>query len=248
MSELAKINACAKRPIDIWTNFIYYPLSIRLVYLVRNTGITPNVLTISSLIIALVGCGFFAAGQRNDVLWGLLLVQISYVIDCADGQLARYKRKFSPVGGWIDQVADRIKEFAIYASLAYGTIKLHDHAASVWFYAMFALFVLYLLEYYGQIQMVKPTPGSAAAATAPSAASQTVEPDAASTDTFGRMQQLRSLVPFRGFLIGEQYFALLIFILFGAVVPFFIFVGILGALMCIYRPVIQYIKLRRGRL
>ncbi|MFB5190308.1 CDP-alcohol phosphatidyltransferase family protein [Alicyclobacillus fastidiosus] len=242
MSELAKINACAKRPIDIWTNFIYYPLSIRLVYAVRKTGITPNALTISSLIIALVGCAFFLRGVRQDVLIGLLLVQISYVVDCADGQLARYKQQFSPVGGWIDQVADRIKEFSIYTSLAYGYTRLHGSDNQIWLYAMFALFVLYLLEYYGQIRMGKPQPAVSAQ---PSA---TREEDAQSQDGFARAQRLRAFIPFRGFLIGEQYFALLAFIVFDAVRPFFLFVGILGGLMCIYRPVIQYVKLKRNSM
>ncbi|GEO25538.1 hypothetical protein AAC03nite_13230 [Alicyclobacillus acidoterrestris] len=240
MSELAKINACAKRPIDIWTNFIYYPLSIRLVYVVRNTGITPNALTISSLILALIGCGFFTRGVYHDVIIGLILVQVSYVVDCADGQLARYKQHFSPVGGWIDQVADRIKEFAIYASLAYGYTRMHGPDDHIWMYATFALFVLFLLEYYGQIRMGKPQP---AVATATSSASDQPAKDA---DGFTRAQQLRALVPFRGFLIGEQYFALLAFIVFDAVRPFFLFVGILGGLMCIYRPIIQYIKLKRS--
>lgn len=253
MSELAKINACAKRPIDIWTNFIYYPLSIRWIYLIRNTGITPNQLTLSSLVLALIGCAFFASGHRADVLWGLLLVQISYVIDCADGQLARYKRMFSPVGGWIDQVADRIKEFAIYTSLTYGYIRIHGTSNRIWFEALFALFVLFLLEYYGQIKMGKPAPSVVANTPDDTKASRLdkgSEPAHTSAshraDSFSRAQQLRAFVPFRGFLIGEQYFALLVFILFDAVVPFLIFVCVLGGLMCIYRPVIQYIKLRKG--
>jgi archaetidylinositol phosphate synthase len=245
MSELAKINACAKRPIDIWTNFIYYPLSIRLVYLVRNTGVTPNALTISSLFIALIGCALFANGTHSDVLWGLLLVQISYVVDCADGQLARYKQKFSPVGGWIDQVADRIKEFAIFATLAYGYTRVHGANDHVWMYALFALFVLYLLEYYGQIRMGKPTTAPAPDARR-AAAGATADESSSSADGFARAQRLRAFVPFRGFLIGEQYFALLVFVLFNAIIPYFLFVGILGGLMCIYRPIIQYVKLRRG--
>lgn len=237
MTELQKINACAKRPIDIWTNFLYYPLSIRLVYLIRQTRISPNALTISSLIIALCGCIGFATGGRAWELWGLLAVQISYVVDCADGQLARYKKQFSPVGGWIDQVADRIKEFSIYLSLVVGYTTDHGSHESVWVYAMTAIFALYLLEYYGQIKMGKMIEASAPTATA------TTQPRA---DQFARAQRFRAFVPFRGFLIGEQYFALLVFLVFDAIKPLFIFVTILGLCMCIYRPVVQYIKLNRN--
>lgn len=240
MTELQKINACAKRPIDIWTNFLYYPLSIRLVYLIRQTRISPNALTISSLIVALFGCSLFATGTRSNELWGLLLVQISYVVDCADGQLARFKKQFSPVGGWIDQVADRVKEFAIYLSLAVGYARVHGSVEGVWIAAMAAMFVLYLLEYYGQIRMGKSIEKLVA-----TASDEHILNDSAG---FARAQRLRAFVPFRGFLIGEQYFAMLVFLLFDAIVPLFLFVTILGGLMCIYRPVIQYIKLKRGIL
>lgn len=241
MTELQKIDACAKRPIDIWTNFLYYPLSIRLVYLIRNTRISPNALTISSLIIALCGCVLFGTGHRTDFWWGLVLVQVSYVVDCADGQLARYKQQFSPVGGWIDQVADRIKEFAIYLSLAIGYERLHPYRQEIWVLTLAALFVLYLLEYYGQIRMGKPV-------------RETVSDEHTSTipvedhRSFEKAQRLRALIPFRGFLIGEQYFAMLVFLLFHAIVPLFLFVIIVGGLMCVYRPSVQYFKLRKGIL
>ncbi|MCL6444357.1 MAG: CDP-alcohol phosphatidyltransferase family protein, partial [Alicyclobacillus sp.] len=146
MTELQKINACAKRPIDIWTNYLYYPLSIRLVYLLRNARwVSPNGITVFSLLLALCGCGFYLNGGLHHIWLGLFLVQVSYVFDCADGQMARYRQQFSPFGGWIDQVADRIKEFAVYFSLACGYTRLHPGDTSIWKWAMVALFALYLL-------------------------------------------------------------------------------------------------------
>lgn len=240
MTELTKINDCAKRPIDIWTNYLYYPLSIRLVYLIRNTNISPNQLTILSLIIALVGCFSFALGFQSARIIGLVLVQVSYVFDCADGQLARYKSQYSPIGGWLDQVADRVKEFAIYFSLAYGVSRFQTEL-SLWMWALVALFGLYLLEYYGQIGKSLPTtPLQAKPSDAATASEQPTG------DTFAKLQGFRSWIPFRGFIIGEQYFAMLVFIVFGTVHAFFVFVAVLSVLMSIYRPVIQIMKLRRS--
>lgn len=235
MSELKRIDACAKRPIDIWTNYLFYPLSIRLVYLLRNTPVTPNQITLFSLFLCLIGCVGFSTGIRGDVIAGLVLVEISYVFDCADGQLARYRQQFSAIGGWLDQVADRIKEFAIYFSLAYGYSRWHPGAVSVWEWAVTALFALYLLEYYGQIRF-KPRELAAAA----------VSPTGAEDGAFRRAQRWRSFIPFRGFIIGEQYFALLVFVALGAIVPFFHFVAILGLVMCVYRPAVQLYKWSRG--
>ncbi|WP_206830459.1 CDP-alcohol phosphatidyltransferase family protein [Alicyclobacillus fructus] len=234
MSELQRIDACAKRPIDIWTNYLFYPLSIRLVYLLRNTPVTPNQITLFSLFLCLLGCVGFSTGIRGDVVAGLVLVEVSYVFDCADGQLARYRQQFSAIGGWLDQVADRIKEFAIYFSLAYGYTRWHPEAVGVWEWAVTALFALYLLEYYGQIRF-KPR----AVASANAQASEGHE-------GFRRAQRWRSLVPFRGFIIGEQYFALLVFVACNAVVALFHFVAIVGLAMCVYRPAVQLYKWSKG--
>lgn len=242
-SELQRINACAKRPIDVWTNFVCYPLSIRLVYVVRTWRVvTPNSITLFSLLLALAGCAFYAVGQRGDVVTGLVLVQVSYVFDCADGQLARYRKQYSPIGGWLDQIADRFKEFAIYFSLAWGFTRFHPGQSRIWAWAMLALFTLYVLEYYGQVTMFR-TPASSPATDAVQAAAATGDP---APDAFARAQRLRAFVPFHGFIIGEQYFVQLVFIAFGAIYPMFIFVGLLGLLMCIYRPVVQAVKYRRA--
>ena len=49
-----------------------------------------------------------------------MLLQLSLVLDCVDGDVARYTRRFSPLGAWLDASTDRLKEFACYAGLAWG--------------------------------------------------------------------------------------------------------------------------------
>jgi hypothetical protein len=57
------------------------------------------------------------------VLGGILLY-LGFVLDCVDGQLARYTRTFSTFGGWLDTMADRAKEYAAYAGLAAGAERI----------------------------------------------------------------------------------------------------------------------------
>jgi archaetidylinositol phosphate synthase len=242
MTEFQKINSAAKRPTDIWTNYLYYTFSLRLVYVIRNTRITPNMLTLFSLFLVLLGSVLYATGLRAYVITGLVLVQVSYVFDCADGQLARYRQQYSPIGGWLDQTADRIKEFVVYFSLAFGYTRFHPDADDIWKWAMVALFALYLLEYFGQIEMIRvkrraQQDGHAS----PEPTAQTGR-----SDTFSRLQRFRSFIPFRSFIIGEQYFAMLVFISLGAIYPFFVFVALVGLLMAVYRPIIDFLKYRRS--
>ncbi len=62
----------------------------------------------------------FATGERAGYIAGAVLVYLSFVADCVDGQLARYTRTFSKFGAWLDSVFDRAKEYAAFAGLAIG--------------------------------------------------------------------------------------------------------------------------------
>ncbi len=255
MTEYEKIYQSAKRPVDLWTNYLYYNFSMRFVWLIRKTSITPNHLTLFSLLIAAIGCFGFAIGTRPMVITGLVLVQISYVLDCADGQLARYKQQFSAIGGWLDQMADRIKEFCIYFSLAYGYTRFHT-GASIWAFAMIALFALYLLEYYGQIMKIyrpkiaQTSIGETISTNGENIESTQLSDSAHGTETtsyaFTTLRKIRRLIPFHGFHIGEQYAVLLFFVAFHAIYPFFVFSACLGLLMDVYRPIVDFMKIRRG--
>jgi phosphatidylglycerophosphate synthase len=77
--------------------------------------VTPNQVTAASLVVALLAAGCFTAGSRPGYVVGAVLV-LSFDLDCADGQLARLTGTFSDLGGWLDAMFDRLKEYAVYAS------------------------------------------------------------------------------------------------------------------------------------
>lgn len=66
---------------------------------------------------------------------GLLLL-FSFVLDCTDGQLARYSLQYSTMGAWLDATFDRAKEYAYYAGLALGAARGGD---DVWALALGAM-------------------------------------------------------------------------------------------------------------
>ena len=55
---------------------------------------------------------------------GAVLLQLSLIIDCVDGEVARATRKFSALGAWLDASTDRVKEYLAYAGLAAGAMVL----------------------------------------------------------------------------------------------------------------------------
>jgi phosphatidylglycerophosphate synthase len=49
---------------------------------------------------------------------GALLFELSYVLDCADGMLARWRETASPTGHLLDFLMDEIKAFVVLAAVA----------------------------------------------------------------------------------------------------------------------------------
>jgi phosphatidylglycerophosphate synthase len=91
-----------------------------------RSGIGANQVTLGSLAVALLAAVSFATGARVGLIAGALVLQISYVLGCADGEIARYTRRTTPFGGWFDAVSERVKEYAVYAGLCIGAVQAGD--------------------------------------------------------------------------------------------------------------------------
>jgi len=85
--------------------------------------VTPNQITLISFAIGLLSAYEFSRGDFWSIFAGALLLQLSIIVDCVDGELARYTRKFSALGAWLDAITDRIKEYLVFFGLAYGAAR-----------------------------------------------------------------------------------------------------------------------------
>ena len=97
---------------------------------------TPNQVTLFSFAVGLLSAYEFSRGTFWTIFAGAILLQLSIIIDCADGELARYTRKFSGLGAWLDAITDRIKEYLVFFALAYGADK---SGRDLWIPAMFMM-------------------------------------------------------------------------------------------------------------
>lgn len=79
----------------------------------------PNTLTFISFFLMLTSCALILYRQAFSGIYYRIviavLIQLAFIIDCSDGQLARITGKTSKLGAWLDRMFDRIGEFAIFA-------------------------------------------------------------------------------------------------------------------------------------
>jgi hypothetical protein len=100
--------------------FLSRPIARALTPWTLRLGLSPNQVTVASVAVGLGAAALFALGRPAALVAGAVLLQVSLVLDCVDGDVARYTRRFSPLGAWLDASTDRLKEFACYAGLAWG--------------------------------------------------------------------------------------------------------------------------------
>src|SRR5262245_8723256 len=120
LSAAADIYRRTRKPNDIvWNRFVARPLAAVLVVPLARTGITPNQVTFVTLPVFLAGAALLALMPGwGALIAGAAVIELSYVLDCADGQLARLKGTSSPVGAHLDFLMDELKAFALVAALA----------------------------------------------------------------------------------------------------------------------------------
>lgn len=116
----ARLHATVKSDDGFFTTHFVSPWSTHLVRAAAWLGLTPNAVTGISVGLALLAAIWFSAGTRPAQIAGAVLLYLSFVLDCVDGQLARYTRAFSPLGSWLDATFDRVKEYVVYVGLAFG--------------------------------------------------------------------------------------------------------------------------------
>ncbi|MGC9537202.1 DUF5941 domain-containing protein [Streptomyces sp. UG1] len=134
--EAVRLKSAVKSRDGFFTTFCISPYSRYLARWCAHRGLTPNQVTTASLITALIAAGCAATGTRGGFIAAGLLLIFSFVLDCTDGQLARYSLQYSTLGAWLDATFDRAKEYAYYAGLALGAARGGD---DVWALALGAM-------------------------------------------------------------------------------------------------------------
>ena len=120
-SDAAELKLSVKEKDDFFATYFVSTWSPHVTRLAARAGLGPTAVTLISVLFALAAAALFGFGAgRPAWVFGAILLYLGFVLDCVDGQLARYTRRFSAWGGWLDTMADRAKEYLVYAGLAIG--------------------------------------------------------------------------------------------------------------------------------
>jgi len=114
---------------EIFCKYFYRPIAnVILDRFFKHVDISPNTITVISLLIGIVAAVFFLLPGYWSLVLAVFFLQVTLIFDVLDGQYARYKGKGSDLGRVFDSVMDMIKIVIFFFAMSYGVfLKTGDH-------------------------------------------------------------------------------------------------------------------------
>jgi phosphatidylglycerophosphate synthase len=115
MPSIAETYRLTKKTPDlVWNEYVCRPVAAVLVHALSGSRITPNQVTLASLAVAIVSAALLIAlPGHGGLVIAVVVYELSYVLDCVDGMLARLRGVQSMPGHLFDFLMDEIKAFLV---------------------------------------------------------------------------------------------------------------------------------------
>lgn len=122
--KLTRLWATKTKEDEWWSSFVTAPLAILANYwAVDVPTITPNRITALSFLVAALAAVCILIGGASWFILGAVLIHASHVLDCMDGQMARYRHVSSSIGSYYDRLTDQVQ-----VSLWFGAAGFAAHS------------------------------------------------------------------------------------------------------------------------
>ena len=131
----------------LFSTYINRPVSNLITYLILDTPITPNQVSLSTIPIALLASLSYLLGR--PILGGLLF-HLSSILDGVDGEIARARGVSSPLGRIIDSLCDRVVEASICLAIGYAS-SLRYSSPIGFLYASLGLIGFFIDPYLAEV-------------------------------------------------------------------------------------------------
>ena len=119
-AKLTRLWKTKSKDDEWWSSFVTSPLAIIANYAaVEQPWITPNRITAISFLVAIASSIFVIVGGFSNFIVAAVLIHLSHVLDCMDGQLARYRQVSSPLGSYYDRITDQVQVTLWFGAVGY---------------------------------------------------------------------------------------------------------------------------------
>lgn len=158
-----------------WAYRVFRAVSIYVTWALLHTRVTPNQVTVASLLIAAGGLVLIALPATGSAIAGALLLLLYHLLDRVDGELARYQERYSLLGVYLDNAGHYLTAGGLLIAASYRLAQPATDPNLVWVigslgaiaaimsrvekHASFHLFAQYVLKKPGLVETVRHDAG-----------------------------------------------------------------------------------------
>lgn len=117
----------------------YRPVGFRIAWSLRRSGITPNTITVISIVVGMMGAWLFYYESIGMTLLGIAGLVAANILDCVDGQLARLTGIKSKIGRILDGMAGDLWFITLYIAIS---LRMYDTTGEWLFFVVAGLSML----------------------------------------------------------------------------------------------------------
>lgn len=120
--------------------YVHRPLAYLMARALLNTPVSPNFITLCSLVAGLCGAYLIVLDVPHNLQWAALCCFSCTILDCADGQLARLRKTSSVIGRMLDGTVDTLVTACVLIAV---TVRIFEwHVRVPWQGVLAVLFVV----------------------------------------------------------------------------------------------------------
>lgn len=129
---------------SLYRRLIVRPLAKQLAPVLHNLGFTGNGVCWLKLVPGLAGAFLLSSSSPLIGFLGMLLLQINFFLDAADGEVARLRGEANLLSGeYLDKLFDHLPKTAMYFFWGYGAFRLTGNPLALFSGAFFATWNIY---------------------------------------------------------------------------------------------------------
>lgn len=121
---------------------IYKEFSTPFTYVFLKLGISPNAITLSSILLVLAGFYFLSLGTYPGFIIGLLFFALFKIFDMSDGEVVRIQNTHSIEGAYYDRISHYAFSLCLAAGLGIGLYKMHQNEMYIFLGLSFAFVMI----------------------------------------------------------------------------------------------------------
>jgi len=134
-----------KKDGSFFARYLARPVSRRITVRLYRTSISPLIITLFGSLVGIIGGLLFLLNIYWATVLAGILVALSYVFDCVDGEIARLNQKCTKTGALLDEYSDRIVDIVIILCLG---------LVNYWIYGFYWIWIIAFLAIAGDLTMV----------------------------------------------------------------------------------------------